>query len=72
MPELDTLLRSLISATVFAVLGIVIFVITVVLIDRFSPGEMWKEIVHDNNTALAILMAGFAIGISIIIAAAVH
>jgi uncharacterized membrane protein YjfL (UPF0719 family) len=33
---------------------------------------LWKEIVEERNTALAILVGAMSIGMSIIIAAAVH
>lgn len=63
---------NFLAAVFFAVLGIVIFIGAFILIDKFTPGSLWQEL-HDNrNTAVAILMAGFAIGISIIIAAAIH
>jgi putative membrane protein len=69
---MDALFHSIGAAALFAALGIVIFVVAFMLIDRLTPGSMWQEIIEKNNTALAIMMAGIAIGISVIIAAAVH
>ena len=69
---MDALFHSVGAAALFAALGIVIFVVAFMLIDRLTPGSMWQEIIEKNNTALAIMMAGIAIGISVIIAAAVH
>jgi len=43
-----------------------------VIIDRITPYDLWKEIVQDKNLALAVLIGAMSIGISIIIAAAVH
>ena len=63
---------NILAAVFFAVLGIVIFVGAFVLIDKFTPGSLWQELMEKRNTAMAILMAGFAIGIAIIIAAAIH
>lgn len=68
----DTLLQNLLSATVFAVLGIAVFVIAFWLFDRLTPGELWDEVMHKHNTGLGILMGGVAVGLSIIIAAAIH
>ena len=62
----------MVSATVFAVLGIVLFVLAFVVLDKISPGSQWKEQLDDQNTALGVLMAGVAIALAIIIAAAVH
>jgi uncharacterized membrane protein YjfL (UPF0719 family) len=54
------------------VLGIVIFVIAFVIIDKMTPYHLWKEIIEDKNVALAILIGALSIGMCIIIAAAVH
>ena len=63
---------NILAAVFFAVLGIVIFVGAFILIDKFTPGSLWQELMEKRNTAMAILMAGIGIGISIIIAAAIH
>jgi uncharacterized membrane protein YjfL (UPF0719 family) len=67
-----TLLTNVIAAIVFAVIGIVTFVVAFVVIDRMTPFTLWKEIVDEHNTALAVLIGFIALGISIIIAAAIH
>jgi uncharacterized membrane protein YjfL (UPF0719 family) len=63
---------NLLAAILFALLGIVIFVIAFVIVDKLTPGDLWHDIIRDRNTAMAIVMAGIAIGLSIIIAAAIH
>jgi putative membrane protein len=65
-------LGSLLNAIVYAALGIGIFSIAFVMIDRLTPYHLWKEIVEDKNVALAVLIGAMSIGICIIIAAAVH
>jgi putative membrane protein len=62
----------LLNACVFALLGILIFVAAFAMIDKFTPYHLWKEIVEEKNTALAILLGAMSIGMCIIIAAAVH
>ena len=62
----------LLNAIVYAVLGIAIFVIAFVIIDKLTPYHLWKEIVEDKNVALAVLIGAMSIGMCIIIAAAVH
>jgi len=61
-----------INAIVFAMLGIVIFVTTFVILDKMTPFHLWNEIVENKNVALAILLGAMSIGLCIIIAAAVH
>ncbi len=62
----------ILNALVYSVLGIVIFVIAFLIVDRMTPYHLWNEIVHEHNTALAILIGAMSIGMCIIIAAAVH
>lgn len=68
---MDDLMQHLVAAIVYALLGIVIFVMAFIVVDRLTPGSMWKEIIDEHNTALAVMMGAIAIGISIIIAAAI-
>ncbi len=63
---------SAVNALVFALLGIVIFVATFVVIDKVTPFHLWNEIVREKNVALAVLLGAMSIGLCIIIAAAVH
>ncbi len=63
---------NLVNALIYSALGILIFVLTFVLIDKLTPYHLWNEIVREHNTALAILIGAMSIGMCIIIAAAVH
>lgn len=62
----------LLNALAFAFLGIAIFVIAFALVDKLTPYALWKEIVEEQNVALAILVGAMSVGMCIIIAAAVH
>ena len=66
------MLTNVVAAIVFAVLGILIFVAAFVTLDRISPYTLWKEIIEEHNTALALLIGFIALSLSIIIAAAIH
>jgi uncharacterized membrane protein YjfL (UPF0719 family) len=67
-----TLLSNVVAAVVFALLGILILFGSFVLIDRLTPYTLWKEIIDEHNTALAILVGALALSVSIIVAAAIH
>lgn len=69
---METLVANVTAAVVFAFLGLLVFGLVLVIVDRLTPYTLWKEIVDEHNTALAVLMGAMAIGISIIIAAAIH
>ncbi len=72
MTVFDNLGSNFMSAVVFALLGVVLFVVGFMIFDKITPGSLWKELLEDQNTALGVLMAGVAIAIAIIIAAAIH
>ena len=62
----------MVAALVYASIGLVIFGVAFVVVDRLTPYHLWKEIVDEKNAALAIVVGALAIGISIIISAAIR
>lgn len=69
--KLENLGDAIISSAVFAGIGLVVFGIAFWMMNKLSPFSIKKEIEEDQNTALAIIMAGVIIGVSLIISAAV-
>ena len=69
--KLEHLGESLIASAAFAALGIVVFSITFWIITKIAPFSIIKEIEHDQNTALAVLVASAIIGIALIVSAAI-
>ena len=67
-----TMTSNFVAAVVFALLGVVLFVIAFMFFDKMTPGSIWKELLEDQNVALGNLMGGIAIALAIIIAAAIH
>ena len=61
-----------VNSLIYAVLGIIIFVLGFIVVDRLTPYDLWKELVHDKNVALAIVVGSATLGVCIIIAAAIH
>jgi putative membrane protein len=70
--ENSGLLHNMINAAVFAGIGIGLFVVAFLVMDKVTPYHLWKEIVQEHNMALAILVGAMSLGICIIIAAAIH
>lgn len=66
------LATNLLAALLFAVLGIVILVLSFVMLDRLTPYDLWREVVEKQNVAVAVLGGLALLGLSIIIAAAIH
>ncbi len=68
MPFLKTVLVSL----VYSLLGMAVFAVGFLLIRLVAPFSIRKEIEDDQNVALAIVIGCVLLGLSIIIAAAIH
>jgi putative membrane protein len=62
----------MVAALVYATMGLAIFAVAFVVVDRLTPYHLWKEIIDEHNTALAIVVGAVAIGISIIVSAAIR
>jgi putative membrane protein len=69
--KLENMGDAVISTAVFAGIGLAVFALAFWLIAKLAPFSVKKEIEEDHNVALAVIMAGVLIGISLIIAAAV-
>jgi putative membrane protein len=65
-------LTTFLAVVLYSLLGIVVFVLSFVLVDKLTPGDLWAEIIERQNVAVSVLAGAVAIGISSIIAAAVH
>ena len=64
-------LMEILSVVVYSGLGLVVFALAFFIIVKGAPFPVIKEIEEDQNTALAILIAGVFIGVSMIISAAI-
>ncbi len=62
----------MVAALVYATIGLVIFAVAFLIVDRLTPYHLWKEIIDEHNTALAIVVGAVAIAISIIVSAAIR
>lgn len=60
------------GSIVYALLGVVVFWISFIVIDKITPYNLWEEIVEKQNMALAMVVAAMSLGICIIVAAAIH
>lgn len=63
---------NIVGAIVYSLIGLGIFGLGFVVLDRVTPYQLWKEIIEEQNTALAIVIGAISIGICMIIASAIH
>lgn len=60
------------GSMLYALVGVLVFWICFLVIDRLTPYDLWHEIVGEKNVALAIVVGALCIAIGIIVAAAIH
>jgi putative membrane protein len=60
------------GSMVYALMGVIIFWVCFVIIDKLTPYKLWTEIVEHKNVALAIVVASMCLSIGLIVAAAMH
>jgi len=65
-------LNILLETVVYILLWIFVFVLTIIILDKITPWSLEKEIIEDENVALAIIIGCSFIAIAIIIASAIH
>ena len=64
-------LQNLLASVVYALVGLVVFVLGLWVFRLIMPFDVHKEIEVDQNVALGIVMGSFIIGLALIISAAI-
>ena len=60
------------GSLLYALIGVLVFWVCFIVIDKLTPYDLWAEIVEKRNTALAIVVGAMCIAIGLIVSAAVH
>jgi putative membrane protein len=60
------------GSILYALIGVAIFWVCFVIVDKLTPYKLWDEIIEKKNVALAIVVGAMCIAIGLIVAAAVH
>jgi uncharacterized membrane protein YjfL (UPF0719 family) len=63
---------ALIGSFVYSLLGVLFVIITFVVVDKLTPGDLWKELIEERNQAIATVVAAMIVAIAIIVASAMH
>ena len=66
------LLPVLVTTLLFVLLGLIIFALAFLVIEKVTPFSVRKELEEDHNVALAIVIGSVILGTALIIAAAIH
>lgn len=70
--EASRILGLAAASIVYSVVGLATFLVCFWIVDKLTPGDLWKEIVEKRNTAVAVFFGFLALGMSLIIAACLH
>ena len=65
-------LNSFFNSLIYSLLGVAVFWISFIVIDKITPYDLWGEICRERNVALAIVVGAMCLGISLIVASAIH
>ena len=60
------------GSMLFALIGVAIFWLCFVIIDKLTPYDLWADLIDTRNTALAGALGSMCISIGLIISVAVH
>jgi len=60
------------GSILYALIGVLVFWVSFVIVDKITPYDLWAEIIEKKNTALAIVVGAMCIAIGLIVAAAIH
>ena len=63
---------AIVSSIIYALIGVGIFWLCFLIIDKLTPYHLWNEIVEKHNIALGIVVGAMSLGICLIVAAAIH
>lgn len=69
---LRELIPVLVTTLLFVLIGLVVFALAFLIIEKVAPFSVRKELEEDHNTAIAIVIASVILGSALIIAAAIH
>jgi uncharacterized membrane protein YjfL (UPF0719 family) len=65
-------LEVLFNSLIYYLLGVAVFWLSFLVIDKMTPYHLWQEINEKQNMALAIVVGAMCLGIAVIVAAAIH
>ncbi|MBC7693128.1 MAG: DUF350 domain-containing protein [Methylotenera sp.] len=65
-------LKYVVNSLLFSFIGLGVYGAGFYLFDKVTPYHLWKEVIEEHNTSLAIVVGAMSIGIALIIAAAIH
>ena len=63
--------NNLAASVVYSLIGVVVFAIAFVVMEKLAPFSLRKELEEDDNVAVGIVLGSVVIGLAMIIASAI-
>ncbi len=64
--------KAVVSSLVFALIGMAVFVAGFFLLKLILPFDVNKELEHDHNTSVGLVIASFILGLAFIVGMSIH
>lgn len=67
----ETQQGHMVASVVYSLIGVAIFAVAFLLMEKIAPFSLRKELAEDDNVAVGVVLGSIVIGLSIIIASAI-
>ena len=68
----DVFMKAVVMSLVFSLLGMGVFVAGYFVLKMVLPFDVAKELEHDHNTSVGIVVGSFILGLAFIVGMAIH
>ncbi|MBX7098397.1 MAG: DUF350 domain-containing protein [Myxococcaceae bacterium] len=70
--NMETLGRALVNSLLFSLVGMAVFVAGFFVVKLILPFDVNKELEHDQNTSVGLVISAFILGLAFIVGMAIH
>ncbi len=70
--DFSGMVKPIVMSLIFSLIGMVVFLGGFYVMRKMLPFDVYKEIEHDQNTALGIVIGSFILGLAFIVGMAIH
>jgi uncharacterized membrane protein YjfL (UPF0719 family) len=68
----DLALKYILSTILYSMLGLILFIFSLIVIEKITKFSITKKVVEEGNIAVSIVIGSIMIAMGIIISSAIH
>jgi uncharacterized membrane protein YjfL (UPF0719 family) len=68
----DLALKYILSTILYSMLGLILFIFSLIVIEKITKFSITQKVVEDGNIAVSIVIGSIMIAMGIIISSAIH